>query len=94
MSEFNKAWDSDALKKYCVFMTKNFNIRIDQVTPNVYYKTFVNKNTYKRVKMKNFIYKDLCTYSINGELITFDRSKSEDIRSEVNFVLKQIKNTL
>ncbi len=94
MNEFAEAWKTEAIKRYEKFVSDNFRIEIHQVTPNVYYKTYVNVKTYKRVKMKNFVYKDTCMYTILGERIeSFDRSSKEGVRSEVNFILSKLRDT-
>ncbi len=91
---FEEVWESIPVKGYRDYIDNNYDVRYDSLSPNVYYKTFINVKTRKRVKVKNYVYKEFSSYTYDGIMKTFDRSKKEEIRGEINYILKLVKTTI
>jgi hypothetical protein len=91
---FEEVWESKPIMGYRNYVDTTYNIIYEWVSPSVLYKTFTNKNTGKNVKIKNYVYKYFSTYTYEGVTKSFDREKKEQIRGEVNFILKILKTTI
>lgn len=90
---FEEIWESKPVVNYRDYIDKNYHVYHEHLSPNVYYKVFINIKTKKSVRVKNYIYKYFSSYTHEGITKSFDREIKEQIRCEINFILKLLRTT-